>query len=184
MSKKHVIVTLPALVDERTFFSRGDEECCHSILMLLVAGSKWWHHVSLAAMILERNWFPIACYRIRCCMEVDMRWIFCFSVKYFHYAQTFRYCNLSCNMVCIHPLLIDMSSAISQVVIRWLILTRQSTSETASLVITTCAWPGRDLSSLLLLPLWKFLHHRNINVSAIHSFHSTIDFTSTHVFHR
>lgn len=89
VNKKHV----PALMDMQAFFGCGDEEYCHSMLMLLVARSKWWHRVSSAVMILERNWFPISWYHIRCCMEIDMRWIFCSFVNCFgtHYAQTLQY---------------------------------------------------------------------------------------------
>ncbi|GFS28125.1 hypothetical protein NPIL_42311 [Nephila pilipes] len=39
-SKKHINMTLPAPVDERAFFGRGNEGCHHFMLMLLVAGSK------------------------------------------------------------------------------------------------------------------------------------------------
>ncbi|GFU32584.1 hypothetical protein NPIL_698981 [Nephila pilipes] len=99
--KKPVNMSLPALVDEKLFFGRSDEGCCHSMLMCLVAGSKRWYHVSSGAMILERNWFSISWYRIRCFMEENMRGIFCSSIKCFgtHYARNFRYRNISCSIV-------------------------------------------------------------------------------------
>lgn len=87
-SKKHVNMILWALVNVRAFFRSGNEECRHSILMLLVTGSKWCHHVSSVAMIFQRNWFPISWYRVRCCMETDMRRLLLLCQMFWHPLRT------------------------------------------------------------------------------------------------
>ncbi|GFU21839.1 hypothetical protein NPIL_585411 [Nephila pilipes] len=72
-SRKHGSMTLPPVVDKRTFFGRGDDGCHHSHAHDFGGWIKGMTRVSLAAMTLERNWFPISWYRIMCCMETDMR---------------------------------------------------------------------------------------------------------------
>ncbi|CAL1292159.1 unnamed protein product [Larinioides sclopetarius] len=80
-SRKHVNITLPALADVQAFFDCGDEECHHSMFMLLVSGSKicgllmalCCHHrcswnTYIGKQFMEKHDFTENDFKLMCCV--------------------------------------------------------------------------------------------------------------------